>query len=58
MYEIEMGDIVYWPAQRNLKALVVCIDKTPDIWMAWIRRRDDLGDYHYHSVKLIDLELY
>lgn len=51
-----IGDSVEWPGLRSLTAVIVCIDRTPDETMAWIRRKDNFGDYHYHSVALKELK--
>lgn len=50
-----IGARVLWPGMNALKGCIVAIDRTPDDPMAWIRRRDEMGDYHYHTAKLKDL---
>lgn len=52
---MKMGDRISWPGQNYLWGLVVFVDYAPEEPMAWIRRLDELGDYHYHSVKVKEL---
>jgi plastocyanin len=53
--ELEVGDTVRWPGTKSFTATIIAIDRVPPEPVAWISRRDDLGDYHHHTAALKEL---
>ena len=50
-----IGERVLWPGMSALKGFVIAIDYLPDEPIAWLRRQDEIGDFHYHAAKLKEL---